>query len=56
MSLQNTTKREFDEILREITNYASEEKHFTEEKREADIQNEKKANERSYAQCKNWSN
>ena len=31
MSLQNTPNREFDEILREITNYASEEKHFSEE-------------------------
>ena len=29
MSLQNTTKKEFDD-LREITNYASEEKHFSE--------------------------
>ena len=30
MSLQNTPKREFDKILRDITNYASEEKHFSE--------------------------
>jgi len=31
VSLQNTTNREFDKILREITNYVSEEKHFSEE-------------------------
>ena len=30
MSLQNTPKTEFDKILRDITNYASEEKHFSE--------------------------
>ena len=30
MSFQNTPNKEFDKILREITNYASEEKHFSE--------------------------
>ena len=31
MSLQNVPNREFDKILQEITNYASKEKHFSEE-------------------------
>ena len=31
MSLQNTANREFDKILREITNYVSEKKYFSED-------------------------